>query len=176
MNKLFKNKLFLAISAGIIILLLSLIYYLRNEGLLILPEIRQIQLYEKIEYSLGYQKIIELLWPYSRFWDLVIFPPTLLLIIGQWRRMQVKNNPWIAGLTMLVTLFSTYFLASAIFAVYSGAALIIIFGLIFGNNTAILLSLLLGVIIGLTVCGLLYGLLIGFLAWTSFWLLKEIIL
>lgn len=175
MKKLFKKRLFLVLSAGIVIMLLVGLYLLKTSGNFNIPDIYHIRLYKNADFALGAPEFIQLPTPYSRFWDFVLLPTFIGLLLWSGRKAYPEANPWILGLEMVIIITFAYIFSSGIFSLYAGALFVTVCGISFGEWTAIFMSLILGFIIGLVAFGLLFGLIIGLLAFAAFLGLKEVL-
>ncbi len=175
MKKLFKKRLFLVLSAGIVIMLLVGLYLLKANGIINLPTIEHIRLYKNVDFALGAPEFFHLPTPYSRFWDFLLLPTFLSLLLWSGKKVYPEANPWILGIEMIIIIVLAYFFSSGIFSLYAGALFAAVCGLSFGEWTAIFMSLFLGLIIGLIAFGLLFGLIIGLIAFGIFLGLKQVL-
>lgn len=166
--KLLNNKQWLAIIAGLATLILISLYWLKEQGWIIIPEIESVRMYQQIDYAFGSPEFFHLPRPYSRFWDIVILPFFVGIIIHSGRHTLTEANPWILGLTMLIILILAYCFGSGILSIYAGALFTAVCGLVFGDWTAVLMSLTLGLLVGLAAFGLLFGLIISGLSYLAF--------
>ena len=172
MKKLIKKQFFPAIGAGIFLLFLAILYWLKEKGWIIFPEIEKVRLYKDWAYALGAPEFFEPPRPYSRFWDIVFLPIFIYCLIWSGKRARRKSKLWILSGTMLAILLFSQCLASKIFALYAALFFVGVCGLFFGSLTAIFLSLLFGSIIGLAAFGLLFGLLFSLGAYLFYLALK----
>lgn len=173
--KKFKNKLFLAISVGTSIIILALIYLLKEKGLINLPEIESVRLYDNYDYALGAPEFFHFPRPYSRFWDLVIFPGFIALLLWSGKKSWPEANPWILGLEIIIIVFLSYFLASGVVALGAASLFVVVCGLTFGEWTGIFTAITFGLIVGAAAFGLLFGLIISGLSYLLFLGLKNVL-
>lgn len=176
MKTILQNRLFLVINTGIFIIILIGLYWLKEKGFINFPEIDKVQLYQNKNYSLGAQEFFCLPRTYSRFWDIVLLPPFLLLIFFLGSQARVEANPWIIGLETSLILLLVFTASSGILAIAAGAAFATVCGFAFGEQSGIFVSLILGLIVGLIAFGLLFGLIISGLSWLSFLLIKKLVM
>lgn len=166
--QLLNNKRWLAIIASLATIILISLYWLKEQGWIIIPEIESVRMYQQIDYAFGSPEFFHLPRPYSRFWDIVILPFFLGIIVHSGRRSLAEANPWILALTMLIILTLAYCFGSGILSLYTGALFTAVCGLVFGDWTAVLMSLTLGLIVGLVAFGLLFGFIISILTYLAF--------
>jgi len=159
MKKLTKKQFFLAISAGIFLLLLIILYWLKEIEWITFKEIEKVRLYKDWTYALGAPEFFQFPRAYSRFWDILFLPAFIFALI--WSRKKVKNkaNLWILSGEMLGILIFSHYLASDILTIYAGMLFVGVCGLVFNEFTGIFLALVFGLIVGLAGFGLLFGLL-----------------
>ncbi len=173
--KKFKNKLFLAIIAGTSVIILVLIYLLKEKGLINLPEIESVRLYDNYDYALGAPEFFHFPRPYSRFWDLVIFPGFIALLLWSGKKSWLEANPWIIGVEILIIITISYLLASGVVALGAASLFVVVCGIVFGEWTGIFSALSFGLIIGLAAFGLLFGFIISILSYTLFLVIRKVL-
>lgn len=173
--KKFKNKLFLAISVGTSIIIFATLYFLKEKGIIQFPTIESVRLYHNPDYAFGCPKFFDLPTPYSRFWDLLMLPVFIALLLWLGKKSLPKANPWIIGIEVLIITIFAYFLASGIFALGAGSLFVAVCGLAFGEWTGIFAAIIFGLIVGLAAFGLLFGLIISGLVYLLFLGLKNVL-
>lgn len=174
MKKLTKKQFFLAISAGIFLLILAILYWLAAKDWISFPEIEKVRLH-KWEYSLGAPEFFEFPCPYSRFWDLFFLPVFIFGLILSGKKSNKQTNLWILTGEMLVILILSHYMASGVLALYAGSLFVGVCGLAFDEFTGIFLAFIFGLIAGLIGFGLLFGLLFAIGAYLVYLTLKFFI-
>ncbi len=174
MKKL-KNKLFLAISVGTSIIIFAAIYFLKEQGIIQLPNIESIRLYSNHDYALGSPEFFNLPRPYSRFWDLLIFPGFIALLFWSGKKSWPEANPWIIGVEILIIITLSYLLASGVVALGAASLFVVVCGIVFGEWTGIFGALSFGLIVGLAAFGLLFGFIISILSYALFLGIRKIV-
>ncbi len=174
MKKL-KSKLFLAIGVGISIIIFTAIYFLKEQGIIQLPTIESIRLYHNHDYALGAPEFFHFPRPYSRFWDLLIFPGFIALLLWSGKKSWPEANPWILGLEIIIIVALSYFLASGVVALGAASLFVVVCGIAFGEWTGIFTAITFGLIVGLAAFGLLFGLIISGLSYLLFLGLKNVL-
>ncbi len=171
MKKLSKKQFFLAISAGI--LLLILLAWLKEKGWILFPEIEKVRLYKNQTYALGAPEFFKLPRPYSRFWDIFFLPIFIyaLAVINK----KAKANLWILAGEMLIILALSHYAASTVVAIYAGMLFAAVGGLVFNEFVGIFLALIFGIIVGFAAFGLLFGLLLAGIAYLLYQIIKFFI-
>ncbi|HQQ38642.1 MAG TPA: hypothetical protein PK086_03765 [bacterium] len=171
MKKLSKKQFFLAISAGI--LLLILLAWLKERGWILFPEIEKVRLYKNQTYALGAPEFFKLPRPYSRFWDIFFLPIFIyaLAVISK----KTEANLWILTGEMLIILALSHYAASTVVAIYAGMLFAAVGGLVFNEFVGIFLALIFGIIVGFAAFGLLFGLLLAGIAYLLYQVIKFFI-
>lgn len=175
MKKLTKKQFFLAIGVGIFLLILALLYWLKEIGWILFPAIEQVRFYKDWTYALGAPEFFEFPRAYSRFWDIFFLPLFIYALAAVRKKTDRQANLWILSGEMLIILTLSHYSASDILAIYAGMLFAAVCGLAFEEFTGIFLALVFGLIVGFAAFGLLFGLLLAGCAYLLYLTLKFFI-
>ncbi|MGE5426080.1 MAG: hypothetical protein ACM3PZ_03330 [Bacillota bacterium] len=166
MKKLLKNKLFLAIAGGLVLIFAGLLL-LESSGSITIPDITAVRLYRHSFFSFGAPEYLHLPFSYSRLWDLAMAPVFIGLLLWSMKHASSEANLQVLFLEALVLTTAAYFLTSIMIVLSVALLFTVLCGYFFGDWTAVHISVLTGLIAGIAAFGLLYGLIIAIAAFLA---------
>jgi len=173
MKKPTKLRLFMAIAGSLIFLIIALLK-LENLGMITIPDIVSVRLYRQDQFSLGAPEYFSLPRSYSRLWDITMLPIFIGLLLWSWRHAAKESNLRILIFEALIIMIAAYCITSNMVALSFALVFATISGFIFGDWTAIFLSIGIGFVAGIVSFGLLFGLVISAISFSIFLGLKRI--